>query len=86
MDRWCATMGGMAFEDVMAGKGYTQAGRPGKSRWIEQEGFKDMSRFSLWLIILAVIVIVVLVGLSFVNTQVPPQPVEKPVANEMLAN
>lgn len=45
-----------------------------------------MSRFSLWLFILAVIVIAVLAGLSFMNTEVPPQPVEKPVANEVLAN
>jgi len=45
-----------------------------------------MSRFSLWLIIIAVIVIAVLMGLSFMNTEVPSQPVEKPVANEVLAN
>ncbi len=86
MGRWPGATGGMAFEDVMAGKGYTQAGRPGKSRWIEQEGFKVMSRLSLWLIILVVIVIAVLAGLSFMNTEVPLQPVEKPVTNEVLAN
>ena len=42
-----------------------------------------MSRFSFILLSAVVVIIVALVGLSFVNTEKPPVPVEKAMLNEV---
>jgi Na+-transporting methylmalonyl-CoA/oxaloacetate decarboxylase gamma subunit len=44
-----------------------------------------MSRGPIMLILLLLVVLAVIYGLSAVNTAVPPQPVEKPLTNEALA-
>lgn len=41
-----------------------------------------MSRFSFILLSVVIVVIVALVGLSFVHTEKPPVPVEKAMLNE----
>ena len=44
-----------------------------------------MSRGPIMLIVLLLVVVAIIYGLSTVNTEVPPQAVEKPLTNEALA-